>query len=120
MAVKYKIRKGDPVIIIAGKNKLTKTQNQQLKGAKVVSVDREDGKVIVENANVAKRHVRPNALNPEGGITQKAMPMDISNVMYHFSKCDKGVRLWIRILDNGKKTRFCKSFGEVIDKDYGD
>ena len=82
-----------------------------------MSVEREDGKSIVENANVAKRHVRPNALNPEGGITQKAMPMDISNVMYHCPKCDKGVRLGIRILENGKKARFCKSCGEVIDKD---
>lgn len=119
MSIKYKIRKGDPVVIIAGKDKLTK-ENTKLKGAKVVSVDREKGKVIVENANVAKRHMRPNQLNPEGGIVEKAMPIHISNVMYCCPKCDKGVRLGIRILESGdskKKVRFCKSCGEVIDKD---
>ncbi len=117
MKVKYKIHKGDPIVIIAGKNKLTKTQNTKLKGAKVMSVDREEGTVIVENVNVAKKHVRPNQLNPEGGIVEKTMPIDISNVMYLCPKCDKGVRLGIKILESGKKARFCKSCGEIIDKD---
>ena len=120
MNVKYKIRKGDPVVIITGKNKLTKKANQQLKGAKVVSVDRENGKVVVEGANVAKRHTKPNQQNPDGGIVEKPMPIDISNVMYYCPKCDKGVRLGIRILQEGdksKKARFCKSCGEIIDKD---
>ena len=119
MATKFKIRKGDPVVIIAGKNKLDKKkeENLNLKGAKVMSVDRVEGKVIVENANVAKRHMRPNQLNPEGGIVERAMPIAISNVMYYCPKCDKGVRLGFRILKDGKKARFCKSCGEVIDKD---
>jgi large subunit ribosomal protein L24 len=117
MAVKYKIRKGDPVVIIAGKNKLTKEANQNLKGAKVMVVDRDNGTVIVENANIVKRHTRPSQIHPEGGIVEKAMPIDISNVMYYCSKCDKGVRLGIRILQDGKKVRFCKSCNEVIDKD---
>jgi len=117
MPAKYKIRKGDPVVIIAGKNKVTKTQNQRLKGAKVVSVDREKGQVKVENANIVKRHTRPNQLNPNGGIVEKAMPIDISNVMYYCPKCDKGVRLGVRMLENGKKARFCKFCGEVVDKD---
>ncbi|MDR0454876.1 MAG: 50S ribosomal protein L24 [Deferribacteraceae bacterium] len=117
MPVKYKIRKGDPVVIITGKNKVTPKQNLKLKGAKVVSVDRENGKVVVENVNVVKRHTRPNQIHPNGGIIEKAMPIDISNVMYCCPKCDKGVRLGSRILENGRKTRFCKSCGEVIDKD---
>ena len=73
--------------------------------------------VVVENVNVAKRHTRPNQSNPDGGILDKAMPLDISNVMYHCKKCDKGVRLGVKVLDNGKKARYCKSCGEVIDKD---
>jgi large subunit ribosomal protein L24 len=120
MNVKYKIKKGDPVVIIAGKSKLTKDSNQNLKGAKVVSVDRENGKVIVEGANIAKRHTKPNQLNPDGGIVEVAKPFDISNVMYLCPKCDKGVRLGVRILQDGdrkKKVRFCKSCGEIIDKD---
>lgn len=117
MPVKYKIKKGDPVVIITGKNRLKPDENQKLKGAKVVSVDREKGQIIVENANVFKRHTRPNQLNPEGGIVEKAMPIDISNVMYYCTKCDKGVRLGVRKLENGKRVRFCKSCSEVIDKD---
>ncbi|GAB7141394.1 50S ribosomal protein L24 [Deferribacterales bacterium RsTz2092] len=117
MPVKYKIKKGDPVVVIAGKNKLTATQNQKLKGAKVVSIDRGRGKLIVENVNVVKRHTRPSQQSQEGGIVEKAMPVDISNVMYLCSKCDKGVRLGVKILESGKKARFCKSCGEVIDKD---
>ncbi len=117
MKAKYKIRKGDPVVITAGKNKLTKTQNTKLKGAKVMSVDRDKGMVIVENANLVKKHTRPNQLNPDGGIVEKPMPIDISNVMYLCPKCDKGVRLGVKILDSGKKARYCKSCGEIIDKD---
>ena len=117
MPIKYKIRKGDPVVVIAGKNRVAGTQNAKLSGSKVVSVDRAKGRVIVENANVAKRHTRPNQLHPNGGIVEKAMPLDISNVMYCCPKCNRGVRLGVRILENGKKARFCKSCSEVIDKD---
>ncbi len=109
MPVKYKLRKEDPVVVISGKDKKKKS--------KIIELDKDKGMVVVENVNVVKRHTRPNQTNPDGGIIEKNMPINISKVMYHCKKCDKGVRLGIKILDNGKKVRFCKSCSEVIDKD---
>ncbi len=106
--IKYKLFKDDPIIVTAGKDKKTKT--------KIVSVDKINGKVLAENVAIVKRHTKPNALNPDGGIIEKSMPVDISNVMYLCGKCDKGVRLGVKILENGKKSRFCKSCGELLDK----
>lgn len=111
MPIKYKLKKNDPVIVIAGKDKKTKS--------KIVSLDRDKGQVVVENVNVVKRHTKPNQTNPDGGIIEKTMPLSISKVMYYCEseKCKKGVRLGIKVLDTGKKVRFCKSCNEVIDKD---
>ncbi len=108
MPIKYKLKKNDPVVVIAGKDKKTVS--------KIIGLDKEKGKVVVENVNVVKRHTRPNQTNPDGGIIEKNMPLDISKVMYHCPKCNKGVRLGIKILENGKKTRYCKKCNEVIDK----
>lgn len=108
MPVKYKLKKNDPVVVISGKDKKKKS--------KIILLDKDNGQVVVENVNVAKRHTRPNQSNPDGGILDKAMPLDISNVMYHCGKCDKGVRLGVKTLDSGKKARYCKSCGEVVDK----
>lgn len=107
MPIKYKLRKNDPVVVIAGKNKNAKS--------KIIDLDKEKGQVVVENVNVVKRHYKPSQTNPDGGIVEKNMPFSISNVMYHCSKCDKGVRLGIKILENNKKVRYCKSCGEVVD-----
>lgn len=109
MPVKYKLKKNDPVVVISGKDKK--------KESKIIVIDKEKGKVVVENVNVVKRHTKPNQINPDGGIIEKNMPFDISNVMYHCKKCNKGVRLGVKVLDNGKKSRFCKSCGELVDKD---
>lgn len=108
MPIKYKLRKNDPVVVIAGKDKNKKS--------KIIGLDKEKGQVVVENVNVVKRHTRPNQTNPDGGIIEKNMPFSISNVMYHCPKCDKGVRLGIRKLDDGKKVRFCKKCNEDVDK----
>lgn len=108
MPVKYKIRKNDPVVVISGKNKKDKS--------KVTLVDKDNGQVTVENVNMVKRHTKPNQSNPDGGIVDKTMPISIGNVMYFCVKCDKGVRLGIKTLENGKKARYCKSCGEVVDK----
>jgi large subunit ribosomal protein L24 len=107
--VKFKLKAEDPVIVTTGKDKGTKS--------KVVRMDRQGGKVICENVNVAKRHVKPNQFNPDGGIMDKTMPLDISNVAYYCEKCSKGVKLGIKVLESGKKARFCRSCGEIIDKD---
>lgn len=109
MNVKYKLKAGDPVIVTTGKDKGTES--------KVVKMDRESGKVFCENVNVVKRHMKPNQFNPDGGIMDKTMPLNISNVAYYCGKCSKGVKLGVKVLESGKKARFCRSCGEIIDKD---
>jgi large subunit ribosomal protein L24 len=109
MGNKCKIKRDDEVIVITGKDRN--------KVSKVVKVDRKDGKVIVENVNVVKRHTKPNQQNPDGGIIEKSMPIDISNVMYYCKKCKTGVRLGFKELKSNKKSRFCKKCGEIIDKE---
>jgi len=109
MVIKYKLKKDDPIIVIAGKYKGKHT--------KILKVIKEDGKVIAEGVNVVKRHMKPNQINPDGGIVEIEKPIDISNVMYLCPKCNKGVRLGVKVLQDGTKQRFCKSCGEIVDKD---
>jgi large subunit ribosomal protein L24 len=102
-----KIRKGDEVIVITGKDKGRR--------GTVVRVLTED-KVVVENVNVAKKHQKPNPnAGVAGGIVEKEMPIHISNVAIYNSQADKADRVGIRTLDDGRKVRFFKSNGEVID-----
>lgn len=103
-----KIRKGDDVIVLAGKDKG--------KRGNVLRVDVENRKVLVENVNVVKRHTKPNpARNTQGGIVEKEMPIDISNVAIYNPATSKGDRVGIRTLEDGRKVRFFKSNNEVID-----
>ena len=102
-----RIRKGDEVVVIAGKDK-------GRRGA-VLRVY-PDGKVLVENVNVAKKHQRPNPnAGKPGGIISKEMPIDRSNVMIFNSQTEKGDRVGFRRLENGQKVRFFKSNNEVLD-----
>lgn len=102
-----RIRKGDEVVVIAGKDKGRRGSVLRVYG---------DGRVLVENVNVAKKHQRgnPNAGQP-GGIINKEMPIDISNVMLFNPHTDKGDRVGFRTLENGKKVRYFKSNNEVLD-----
>ncbi|MCB1788043.1 MAG: 50S ribosomal protein L24 [Gammaproteobacteria bacterium] len=101
-----KIRKGDDVIVLAGKDKG--------KRGTVLRVDGE--KVVVENVNLAKKHVRPNPNRGEqGGIIDKEMPLDISNVALFNPASSKGERVGFKTLDDGRKVRVFKSTGEVVD-----
>ena len=106
--IKLKIKKNDPVVVTAGKDKGKKS--------KVTMVDRKKTKVFVENINVVKKHMKPGPQNQEGGIVEKEMPVHISNVMYFCKKCDKGVKLGFKKLESDGKARFCRSCGEVVDK----
>ncbi len=102
-----KIRKGDEVIVIAGKDKGRRGVVQR-------RVDAE--RVIVAGINVVKKHVRPNPLRGiQGGIIQKEMPIHISNVMMFNPKTQKGDRVGIRVLEDGRKVRYFKSTGDVIE-----
>ena len=99
-----KIKKGDTVKVIAGKDKD--------KEGKVIAVDKKDGKVTVEGINMVTKHTKPSAANQNGGIIQKEAPIDASNVMYVHK--GKATRVGFKE-ENGKKVRFAKSTGEVID-----
>lgn len=109
MAIKYKLKKDDPIIVTTGKDKGKKS--------KILKVLRDEGKVIAEGVNVVKRHMKPSQLNPDGGIVEKEKPINISNVMYLCPKCNKGVRLGVKVLQDGTKQRYCKSCGEIVDKE---
>ena len=102
-----KIRKGDDVIVIAGKDK-----GKRGSVARVVSSDR----IVVEGINMVKRHTKgnPNQGVP-GGIIEKEAPLQVSNVMVFNSATGKGDRVGFKILDDGKKTRIFKSNGESVD-----
>ena len=99
-----KIKKGDTVKVIAGKDKD--------KEGKVLSVDKKKSKVLVEGINVVTKHAKPSAANQNGGIIQKEAPIDISNVMYLHK--GKATRVGFK-MDGDKKVRFAKTTGEVID-----
>jgi large subunit ribosomal protein L24 len=102
-----RIRKGDEVIVTTGKDK-------GRRGSVLRIYD--DGRVLVENVNVAKKHQRanPNAGQP-GGIISKEMPIDISNVMLFNPQSEKGDRVGFRKLEDGRKVRYFKSNNEVLD-----
>ncbi len=99
-----KIKKGDTVKVIAGKDKD--------KEGKVLSVDTKNAKVLVEGVNIVSKHAKPSAANQTGGIIQKEAPIDISNVMYLHK--GKATRVGFR-MEGDKKVRFAKTTGEVID-----
>lgn len=99
-----KIKKGDTVKVIAGKDKD--------KEGKVLAVDKKKSKVLVEGVNMVTKHTKPSAANQNGGIIQKEAPLDISNVMYLHK--GKATRIGFRF-ENDKKVRYAKTTGEVID-----
>ena len=99
-----KIKKGDTVKVITGKDKD--------KEGKVISVDVQKGKVIVEGVNMITKHAKPSQANPNGGIIQKEAAIDVSNVMLVFK--GKATRVGFEVKD-GKKVRVAKATGEVID-----
>ena len=101
-----KIQTGDEVIVIAGKDKG--------RTGKVLAVDTGLDRVTVENINVAKKHTRPNpAVGEPGGIIEKEMSLDLSNVAIYNGKTQKADRVGVRVED-GKKIRFYKSTGDVV------
>ena len=99
-----KIKKGDTVKVIAGKDKD--------KEGKVLSVDLKNNRVIVEGINMITKHTKPNMQNQQGGIVNKEAPIDLSNVMYLHK--GKVTRIGYK-LDGDKTVRVAKSTGEVLD-----
>jgi large subunit ribosomal protein L24 len=102
-----KIRKGDQVVVTTGKDK-------GKRGTVLRVLD--TGKVVVEGINRVKRHTRPNPIKGQtGGIVDKEMPIQASNVALFNPATGKGDRVGFRILDDGRKVRYFKSNGEVAD-----
>jgi large subunit ribosomal protein L24 len=101
-----KIRKGDDVIVLAGKDK----------GKRGTVLQVLEDRVVVENINLAKKHVKPNPNKGEqGGILDKEMPLHVSNVAVYNPATNNGDRVGFKTLDDGRKVRVFKSNGEVVD-----
>jgi large subunit ribosomal protein L24 len=106
MAVKFKIRKGDTVIVVAGKDKGKK--------GSVLKMLPKENRAIVQGVNVAKRHQKQSA-SQQGGIVSKELPIHISNVAHIDPADSKATRIAYKILEDGSRVRVAKRSGEVID-----
>jgi len=104
---KFRIKAGDKVMVIAGKDKG--------KVGKVLKVLPEKDRVVVEGVRIVKKHLKPTASNPEGGIVEREAAIHISNVMLVDPKTGKPTRVGIKY-ENGKKLRYAKRSGAVIDE----
>ena len=102
-----RVKKGDTVQVLAGKNKGKQGQ--------VMRILTKKGRVLVERVNMIKRHQKPTQ-NTQGGIIEKEASIDASNVAPVCPKCRKGVRIGFKLHDDGTKVRVCKKCGEELDK----
>jgi large subunit ribosomal protein L24 len=102
-----KLRKGDTVLVIAGR--------ERGKTGKVLSVHPAEQTVTVEKLNMIKRHTKPNQKVKQGGILELEAPIAISNVMYYSASLNKPVRLGIKVLDNGDRVRINRKDQSVIE-----
>ncbi|MFZ5942540.1 MAG: 50S ribosomal protein L24 [Bacillota bacterium] len=105
---KLHVKKGDNVVVIAGKDKGKK--------GKVLQAFPDESRVIIEGINIMKKHTRPTQKMPQGGIVEREAPVHVSNVMPFCSKCSEGVRISKKELGDGKRVRTCHQCGEVFDK----
>jgi large subunit ribosomal protein L24 len=109
MAGRTRIKKGDVVMVIAGK--------ERGKTGKVLHVQGKDSRITVEKLNMIKRHTKPNAKNKQGGILEREGSMAISNVMVFCEAVQKPSRVKMKIFDDGRKVRvYQKAPNEVLDK----
>ncbi|MBR1711598.1 MAG: 50S ribosomal protein L24 [Clostridia bacterium] len=102
------IRTNDTVVVITGKSRGAK--------GKVLSASPKAGKVVVENVNMVHKHMKPRQQGMQGGVIEREAAMDASNVMLYCPKCDKGVRVGYKVLENNKKVRVCKKCGTTFDE----
>jgi large subunit ribosomal protein L24 len=102
-----KIKKGDTVLIVTGKDNGKKGKVRKALPKKKA--------VIIEGLNLIKRHSRTGGQARQGGIIELEAPIDISNVMLICNKCSKPARVGFRLLSDGKKVRICKACDEAID-----
>jgi large subunit ribosomal protein L24 len=106
MAAKFKLKKGDKVVVTTGREKGRRGE--------IIRMLPSEARAIVSGINKVKRHTRPSAGNP-GGIVEKEAPIHISNLAIEDPKDGKPTRVGFRTLDDGRKVRFAKRSGEIID-----
>lgn len=106
MQKKLHIKKGDNVMVVTGNYKGQK--------GRVLEVIRKTNRAIVEGVNIIKKHTKPNAESPQGGIIEKEAPIHISNLMLVDPKTGDATRIGRKLDDNGKLVRYSKKSGEEI------
>ncbi len=106
MTQKFKIKKGDKVVVITGRDKG--------KSGEVLKVLRDEDRVLVQGVHMVKRHTRPSP-GQTGGIVETDAPIHISNVAHLDPKSNKPTRVGYKTLQDGRKVRFAKRSGEVLD-----
>ena len=106
MAMKFKIKKGDKVIVITGRDKG--------KQGEVLRVMREEDRLVVQGVHMMKRHTRPSAGNP-GGIVEREASIHVSNVAHLDPKSGKPTKVGYKTLNDGRKVRFARRSGETLD-----
>ena len=105
---KFNIKKNDKIMVVTGKEKG--------KIGTVLRIIPEKERVIVEKLNIVKRHTRSGGKSAKGGIVEKEAPIHITNIMLVCGKCAEATRVGKKILEDGRKVRFCRKCGEIIDK----
>jgi large subunit ribosomal protein L24 len=106
---KLKIKKGDMVEVIAGKD--------NGKRGKVLRIDRDTGRAVVEGVAMIKRHTRPNpSKRVQGGIVEREAPVDLSNLMVVSPDSDRRTRVGFKTLEDGRKVRYAKVDGAILDR----
>ena len=105
--IKLKIKKGDNVVVVSGRDKG--------RSGEVLRVFPAEGRVLVQGVNIAKRHTKPRMGEP-GGILEKELPLHISNVAHIDPASGKPTRVGYKFLGDGRKVRFARRSGEVIDR----
>lgn len=100
------VKKGDRVVVLAGKDKG--------KRGDVIASFPKDNRVVVQGVNMVKRHTRPTMMS-QGGIIEKEASIHVSNLAHIDPKTDQPTRVGVKVLEDGRKVRFAKKSGEVID-----
>jgi large subunit ribosomal protein L24 len=106
--MKFKLKKGDFVQVIKGKDKGKK--------GRILKIFYKENRVLVEGVNFVKKHTRPKAVDRQGGIIQVEKPISISNVNFFCLKCGRATRLGIKFLEDGSKVRYCKKCKEIVEE----